>query len=101
MKTRHYKVVKPVRFFLFVLISIMLIIFAGYSLISNTQAEAASTDTYERVVVQESDTLWGLAEMYNPDADVSYRDIVHSICEKNDISSGEIHPGDVLYIPVF
>lgn len=101
MKRRHYRIVSPVRFFIFVMISIMIIVFAGYSLLSIGQAEAASANTYERVVVQENDTLWGLAEMYNPDADVSYRDIVHDICEVNDIGSGEIHPGDIVLIPVY
>ena len=101
MKTRHYRIVSPVRFFLFVLISIMIIIFAGYSLLNVSQAEAASEVTYEHVVVQDSDTLWGLAEMYNPDTDLSYRDIVYSICEINDMDSEDIHPGDVLYVPVY
>ena len=101
MKTRRYKVVKPVRFFLFIMISIMIIVFAGYSLLNISQAQAASAYTYERVVVQDSDTLWGLAEMYNPDADVSYRDSVYDICSVNDISAEDIHPGDVLFIPVY
>ena len=101
MKTRRYKVVKPVRFFLFIMISIMIIVFAGYSLLNISQAQAASAYTYVRVVVQDSDTLWGLAEMYNPDADVSYRDIVYDICSVNDISAEDIHPGDVLFIPVY
>ena len=101
MRTRHYRIVKPVRFFIFVLISIMIIIFTGYGLLNSGKAEAASADSYERVVVQTNDTLWGLAEMYNPDVEMSYRDIVYDICEINDISAGDIHPGDVIFIPVY
>ena len=101
MSNRHYRIVKPVRFFLFVLISIMIIIFAGYSILNIGKAQAATINTYERVVVQENDTLWDLAETYNPDVKVSYQKIIHDICETNDIESGDIHPGDILFIPVY
>ena len=101
MSNRHYRVVKPVRFFIFVLISIMIIIFAGYGILNIGKAQAATVNTYERVIVQENDTLWDLAETYNPDVKVSYQKIIHDICETNDIESGDIHPGDILFIPVY
>ena len=101
MRTRHYRIVKPVRFFIFVLISIMIIIFAGYGLVNPGKASAATAESYARVVIQSDDTLWSLAELYNPDSDISYRDIVYDICDVNGIDAGDIHPGDVVYIPIY
>ena len=101
MKRGHLKVVNPVRFFIFILICIMIIMFAGYSITGAGRAEAAAIDTYARVVVNDGDTLWNIAERYNPDADVSTRDIVYDICEYNNVDAGDIQPGDVIYVPVY
>lgn len=101
MKTRRYKVVRPVRFFIFIFICIMVIVFAGYSFLGSGKAEAETARTYERVVVQENDTLWALAEMYNPDVDMSYQEIIHEICEINEMDSVDLHPGDEVFIPVY
>ena len=62
MKQRkhHYRIVDPVRFFLAVVISIMILIFAGYSIIGATQAQAAAIRTYKQVTIQDGDNLWNL-----------------------------------------
>ena len=101
MKRGHLKVVNPVRFFIFILICIMIIVFAGYSIIGAGRAEAATVTTYERVVINDGDTLWNIAERYNPDADMSTRDIVYDICDYNKLNAGDIQPGDVVYVPVY
>lgn len=101
MKTRRYKIVRPVRFFIFIFICIMVIVFAGYSFLASGKAEAKTARTYERVVVQENDTLWALAEMFNPDVDMSYQEIIHEICEINEMDSVDLHPGDEVFIPVY
>ena len=102
MKTRrNYRIVKPVRFFIFVLICIMVIMFAGYSIMSGSKAEAATASTYARVVIQENDTLWDLVESYNPDVRISYQEIIHNICETNDVDVNDLQPGDVVFIPVY
>ena len=41
-RIHHYRIVKPFRFFLFVVISIMIIVFAGYTVIGAGNAEAAA-----------------------------------------------------------
>ena len=102
MKTRrNYRIVKPVRFFLFILICIMVIVFAGYSLLGVSKAEASAASTYARVVIQENDNLWDIVESYNPDVDISYQEIIHNIRETNDIDVNDLHPGDVVFIPVY
>ena len=101
MRKHHYRIVKPVRFFIFVLITTMVIVFAGYSLFSASHAEAADTTvTYAQVVIQDGDTLWDIAGSYNPEK-TDLRPVIHDIYDINGISDGEIHPGDVLLIPVY
>lgn len=97
----HYRIVNPVRFFIFVLISIMILVFAAYSLIGATDAQAAAVDTYAQVTVSENDTLWGLVERYNPDSNINVRDAVYEIYEINDLEVGSIQPGDTIFVPVY
>ena len=100
-RRHHYRIVNPVRFFIFVVLSIMILIFAGYSVIGISDAEAASVRSYAQVVIQDGDNLWNLVERYNPDARIDIRDTIYEICEINDIEAGDIRPGDVIFIPVY
>ncbi|MBQ6388268.1 MAG: LysM peptidoglycan-binding domain-containing protein [Mogibacterium sp.] len=100
MRKHSYRITNPVRFFIFILLSIMIIVFAGYSIIGAGNAEAATARKYAQVTIQENDTLWDLACSYNPER-LDIRDIVHEIYDINDISADDIHPGDVVFIPVY
>ena len=98
----HYKIVKPVRFFFFVLIVTMAVVFAGYSILgSGHTAEAAAETVYTKVIVQENDTLWDIVETYNPDCSKDIRDAVCEICSYNNIKASDIQPGDIIYVPVY
>ena len=97
----HYRIANPVRFFIFILICTMILTFAGFTLISAGQADAAAVHTYAQVTVQENDTLWELASRCNPDASFDISSAVYDICEINDIDAGDIRPGDTLFIPVY
>ena len=103
MKQRkhHYRIVDPVRFFLAVVISIMLLIFAGYSIIGATQAQAAAVRTYKQVTIQDGDNLWNLVEDYNPNAHIDIRDAIYDIYEINDIDESDIRPGETIFIPIY
>ena len=100
-KTKHIRIVNPVRFFLFVLISIMIIVFAGYSIIGAGRADAAAVKTYKQVVIHEGDNLWDIAEECNPDSGRSIRSIIGEICETNDVNVNDIQPGDMIFVPVY
>jgi nucleoid-associated protein YgaU len=51
-----------------------------------------------RVVVQQGDTLWGIATQYGPPRE-DVRSIVHRIQQANRLDTSLIHPGDVLLVP--
>ncbi len=97
----HYRIANPVRFFIFILVCTMVITFAGMTLVSAGHAEASAVNTYAQVTIQEDDTLWGLVERFNPDANIDIQSAVYDICEINDIDAGDIRPGDVIFIPVY
>lgn len=101
MKRRHLKIVNPIRFFIFVLLCIMIIVFAGYSIMGAGQAEAAAVNTYKQVVIHEGDNLWDIVEKYNPDVHKSYREIIHDIEETNDVDANCLQPGDMIFVPIY
>ena len=100
MTKRHYRIVNPVRFFIFILITVLMITFAGYSLLNAGKAEAAAPARYAKVVIQENDTLWDIASAYNPDA-TDVRDIIYEIYDFNNIDANNLQPGDVVFVPVY
>ncbi len=100
-KRHRYVIVNPVRFFIFVLVSTLIIAFAGYSLLSIGNAEAAQADTYAQVVIQEDDTLWDIATAYNPEYRGDVRNLICDIYEINDIGADDIHPGDIVFVPIY
>ena len=100
-RKHHYRIVNPVRFFMFVVISIMILVFAGYSVVGAANVEAASVHTYAQVTIQDGDNLWNLVERYNPDANINVRDVIYDVYEINDISAEDIVPGMTIFIPVY
>ncbi|MBQ3291749.1 MAG: LysM peptidoglycan-binding domain-containing protein [Mogibacterium sp.] len=99
---KHYKIkiVNPVRFFIFILITVFFITFAGFSLLSAGQAEASAPVRYAKVVIQENDTLWNIASSYNPERS-DIRELVHEIYDFNNIDANNLQPGDIVYVPVY
>lgn len=97
---RHYKIVNPVRFFIFILITVLFITFAGYSFLSAGKAEASAPVSYAKVVIQENDTLWDIASSYNPEVS-DVRGLVHEIYDFNKIDANNLQPGDIVYVPVY
>ena len=100
-RTHHYRIVKPLRFFLFVLISIMIIIFAGYSVIGAGNAQAAAARTYVQVTIDDGDSLWNIVERCNKGSVVDVQSAIYDIYEINDIEAADVQPGDKLFIPVY
>jgi len=78
--------------------AILIIIFFGI-LLFTTNAYGSEPITYETVVVEQGDSLWGIARSYCG----SGRDIrvfINKIIELNNIEDDYIFPGMVLKIPV-
>ena len=97
----HYRIVKPFRFFLFVVISIMIIVFAGYTVIGAGNAEASAVRTYVQVTIDEGDSLWSIVERCNKDAHIDVQSAIYDVYEINDIDAADIPPGDKLFIPIY
>lgn len=57
----------------------------------------SSTATFQYVTVEPGESLWQVAEAIAPTADP--RDVVADILSLNDLSSGEVQPGQQLAIP--
>ena len=100
-KRHRYKIVKPFRFFVFVLICSMIAIFATYAISGVGKADAATMTEYTQVKIQENDTLWDIVETYNPNSDLDVRSALYDIYEINDIDAESIRPGDVILVPVY
>ncbi len=100
-RMHHYRIVKPFRFFLFVVISIMVIVFAGYTAIGAGNAEATAVRTYVQVTIDEGDNLWSIVERCNKSANIDVQSAIYDVYEINDIDAADIHPGDKLFIPVY
>lgn len=98
---KKYKIVSPIRFFIFVLFSVLLISMLSYTFLGMSTTEASSVNTYRQIEVRENDTLWNIAETYcDQDNKLDTRKIVNQICEINNVDASAISPGDVLFVPV-
>ena len=101
MNRQHYKVVNPIRFFIFILITILVITFAAVTILNHGKAEASAMNTYMQVVVEDHDSLWSIAEGYCS-RNMDMRDFIDDICEINDINVNDyLQPGDVVFIPLY
>lgn len=54
--------------------------------------------TYQRVIVQEGDTLWGLAAQISEHGNLN--SVVNTTMKYNNLSNSYIQPGQVLYVPI-
>lgn len=97
---RHYRIANPVRFFIFILICVTTIAFAGSTIMGLSKANAAAVSTYRQVEIQADDTLWNIAEQYCSE-NVDIRDYISEVCEVNDISLNNIQAGDIIFVPVY
>lgn len=100
-RRHHYRIANPFRFFIFIVISMMIVIFAAYSITGISDAQAATVNSYAQVTIQEGDNLWALVEKYNPDANIDIRSAIYDIYEVNDIDANSVQPGMTIFVPVY
>ncbi|MEG2323138.1 MAG: LysM peptidoglycan-binding domain-containing protein [Anaerovoracaceae bacterium] len=97
--TKKVRVKSRVRFTVFIIIS-MLLVFTGINVIlGNNSVEGLAQQEYVQIQVQPGDTIWEMAKTYMPN-NQDPRKSVDTICTTNDISADQLHPGQVLNIPV-
>jgi len=96
----HLRITRRGRAVLTLLIAIPLSIGAavtGLGAIGASAGTQGSTATFSYVTVEPGESLWQVAESVAPTADP--RDVIASILNLNNLSSGEVQPGQRLAIP--
>lgn len=95
---KKYRVVSKVRFSLFIIILLSLIIGAASFIARPTIVVGSTEPTYEMVTVNDGDTLWSIASEF-ADEHTNLRMFIYEISELNDIDGAEISPGQEIKIP--
>lgn len=95
---KRYYVKSRIRFTIFIVASMLLILGAITTVIGFHNAEGSTKQQYLQVEVLPGDTLWQIAGEYMP-PDMDLRESVYVICQQNDISASELQAGQILKIP--
>ena len=96
----HLRITRRGRVVLTLLIAIPLAIgaaVAGVGAVGAAAGSHSSTATFQYVTVEPGESLWQVAQEVAPAADP--RDVVADILTLNNLSSGEVQPGQRLAIP--
>ncbi len=96
---KHYRVKSRIRFFMGVLMIILLTVTATNTILGLNNAEGQTQDQYTVIEVCVGDTIWDIAKEHLA-KNMGLRETVHQIISMNDISPGELQPGQKLKIPV-
>ncbi|MBK5252979.1 MAG: LysM peptidoglycan-binding domain-containing protein [Peptostreptococcaceae bacterium] len=95
---KHYKIIAPVRFVIFVTIIFVLIATLTIHMFGLDNASGTTKTYYKQIEVTYGDTLWDIADRTMP-ADMDPRQAVYEISNLNDIDDGQIYPGQILIVP--
>lgn len=80
-----------------VLVSVMILITVFLSIYADSKKEVQLME----VVVKSGDTLWSIAHTYDrSNGDIDIRKLIYEIKELNQLTSAQIYPGQVIYIPL-
>lgn len=94
-----YRISNRFRFTIFVVIAFLIIFSLFMSVFGLNKVSSLTIKEYMDLEVCYGDTLWSIAETYMCDSD-DVRQSVHKLCQINNISADELHPGMILKIPV-
>lgn len=80
---------------------ILAILCLGFTLYTGMNMVLAEEPVYynQKITVHSGDTMWSIANRWSDDKE-DVREVMHRICEANNLKSKHIYPGQVLTIPV-
>lgn len=100
MKSKKYRIVNKRRFYLFITFILTIGTIIIFSIFNSVGAHSVFiSNPYIEVKVIEGDTLWNIAKEHLP-SNYDIRKMIYNIKEINDIESANIHPGDIIKIPI-
>ena len=100
LRSTHLRITRRGRAVLTLLIAIPLAVAAAVTGVGALGAAAGThtgTTTFQHVTVEPGESLWQVAQSVAPNADP--RDVIANILSLNDLSSGDVQPGQSLAIP--
>lgn len=56
---------------------------------------------YTSIYLEEGDTLWNLADVYNTNSNMSKSQYIDEVCQINNISQDNIHSGRYIIVPYY
>jgi len=97
---KKYRIASKFRFTMFLVILFLCLITATGTALGFNTVSSASLEQYNIVNVEHGDTLWNIACEYGPDH-MDVRQIVHDICDVNEISADQLAAGSKIIVPVY
>jgi len=97
---RKMRIASKFRFTIFMVIVLLTVFTAASTIAGFNTANSLSMDQYRCVEIESGDTLWSIAAEYAPD-NQDVRQVVHDICETNDIQANDIASGQKILVPVY
>ena len=97
---KTHRIKSRTRFIIFVVLLTVFAVGLVNTVLGHYNASSLTVREYVNITVQSGDTLWNIASEYMS-ADTDVRHAVYTLCEINDIDSGDIYPGQVLTVPVY
>ena len=80
-----------------VVAAISVVLAGGAQALGHSGAPAGPGPGITRIAVRPGQNLWSLAEAYDPDADT--RQVIREILQLNSLSTDQVQPGQVLWMP--
>ena len=97
---KKYRITSKFRFTAFLVVAILCIFTIIGTLTGINTVSSSSMNQYNQVKVELGDTLWEIASEYGP-ADMDVRQVVHEICQINQISAETLYAGMTIQIPIY
>ena len=100
MKTnrKKYRIKNKFRFITALTVLLLLLAFAGSSVLGLNQASGSEVRKFVTVQVKNGDTLWDLARTYGP-SDADCRRVIYEIEKINGVDANTLQAGQYITIP--